>query len=165
MLFIVINNPFIVQPTEEKLLLEQKVQYPPPTKKKMILKCTICNRFRLKKDLVEHYRSHNFCYNCNLQFDNEEKMACHFKNVHFYLQCDKCFFVGLSTTVITTHVLEKHVANMKLYPTVPITTRPIIKTEIDHKVTNFIKTELTEPETYLDSSPNPTIQSMIYKNY
>ena len=35
-------------------------------------------------------------------------MAKHFKTVHFYLQCDKCFFVGLSTVAMKKHESDKH---------------------------------------------------------
>ena len=35
-------------------------------------------------------------------------MAKHFKAVHFYLQCDKCFFVGLSNVAMKKHESDKH---------------------------------------------------------
>ena len=35
-------------------------------------------------------------------------MAKHFKTVHFYLQCDKCFFVGLSNVAMKKHESDKH---------------------------------------------------------
>ena len=35
-------------------------------------------------------------------------MAKHFKAVHFYLQCDKCFFVGLSNIAMKKHESDKH---------------------------------------------------------
>ena len=63
--------------------------------------------------MVEHYRSHNYCYNCDINFADQEAIANHFKIRHYYLKCEQpqCYFVGLNNTSMKNHVTEKHSTN------------------------------------------------------
>ena len=74
--------------------------------------CKICQIFKcsVKSKIVEHCRSHNFCYNCNMKFEDQPAIAEHFKIKHYYLKCDKyqCYFVGLNDAVMKNHIDEKH---------------------------------------------------------
>ena len=74
--------------------------------------CQICQIFECseKSEIVEHCRGHNFCYNCNMKFEDQPTIAEHFKIKHYYLRCDKnqCYFVGLNDAAMKNHINEKH---------------------------------------------------------
>ena len=75
--------------------------------------CKICKIFEcsVKSKIVEHCRSHhNFCYNCNMKFEDQPTIAEHFRIKHYYLKCDKnqCYFVGLNDTIMKIHNNKEH---------------------------------------------------------
>ena len=75
--------------------------------------CKICQIFEcsVKSKIVEHCRSHhNFCYNCNMKFEDQPAIAEHFRIKHYYLKCDKnqCYFVGLNDIIMKIHNNKEH---------------------------------------------------------
>merc|ERR1711981_1437908 len=73
--------------------------------------CKICQFGGFDKSkMVEHYRIHNYCYNCSMVFEDKPTTADHFKNKHYYLKCERnqCYFVGLNNASMKTHLNEKH---------------------------------------------------------